>query len=214
MPMGNAGARVHSFAGVLWLAYRDAHDRAHLVRLDTQATQDLTPFFNGQRPFAFGDGQCAWQTSARTAKVVALGPPIETARDVSFPDLVPTGLSHIANGGVLSWESQRLLHPWAVGFASCAPFVVGEDFDNRGLVGEINGRDGRLLLWRDSQMRDPRVDARADRAAVVAWATGGTARLAVVTASDLVTVAPDPAPVPRTASNTRPITGDRIHATA
>ena len=63
MPGGNAGARVHSFQGILWLAYRDAHDRGHLVRLDTGATQDLTPFYNGGRPFAFGEGQCAWQTT-------------------------------------------------------------------------------------------------------------------------------------------------------
>lgn len=205
MPGGNAGARVHSFQGIVWLAYRDAHDRGHLVRLDTGATQDLTPFYNGGRPFAFGEGQCAWQTTVLTANVIALGQGVASAREVTFPDMVPTGLSHIANGVVYSWESQRLLHPWAVGFASCQPFVFGEDFANRGLVGAVAGRDGRLLLWRDGQMHDPRVDVNADHAAVVAWATGGTARLAIVTASDLVPVVPDPpAPAPTPAPDPRP----------
>lgn len=191
---GNAGARVHSFQGVLWLAFRDASDRGHLVRLDTRETQDLTPFFNAGRPFAFGDGHCAWQTAVSAASVVALGQPLHTARTVTFPDFIPTGLSHIANGEVFSWESQRLLRSFAVGFASRPPFVIGEDFDDRGLVGEIDGRQGHLLLWRENQMRDPRVDVNGDRAAVVAWATGGNARLGIVTAADLVTVAPPPPP--------------------
>lgn len=193
---GNAGARVHSFEGVLWLAFRDASDRGHLMRLDTRQTHDLTPFFNAGRPFAFGDGHCAWQTSVSSANVVALGQPLHTARTVTFPDFIPTGLSHIANGEVFSWESQRLLRPFAVGFASRPPFVIGEDFDDRGLVGEIDGRQGHLLLWRENQMRDPRVDVNGDRAAVIAWATGGNARLGIVTAADLVTVAPPPPPPP------------------
>lgn len=196
MRTGNAGARLHSFQGVLWMAYRDAHDHAHLVRVDTRESRELTPFFNGQRPFAFGGGLCAWQTTAREAKVLALGDPLDTARVVTFPDTVPTGLSHIADGQVFSWESQRQLHPWAVGFASCGPYVIGEDFDNRGLVGQIRGRDGRLLLWRDSQMRDPRVDAITNRAAVVAWATGGSARLAIVSEEDLLTAPAEPTPAP------------------
>lgn len=200
MPGGNAGARVYSFQGIVWLAYRDGYDRGHLVRLDTLEAQELTPFFNAQRPFAFGEGLFAWQSAVRGARVVALGQPLHTARDVSFPDYIPSGLSHIANGEVFSWESQRLLHPWAVGFASGGPFVLGEDFDNRGLVGAIDGHTGRLFLWRDSQMRDPRVDAKGDRAAVVAWATGGHARLAVVTPADLAsepTPSPKPEPVPQ-----------------
>ena len=204
MPGGNAGARVHSFQGIVWLAYRDAHDRGHLVRLDTGATQDLTPFYNGGRPFAFGEGQCAWQTTVLTANVIALGQGVASAREVTFPDMVPTGLSHIANGVVHSWESQRLLHPWAVGFASCQPFVFGEDFANRGLVGAVAGRDGRLLLWRDGQMHDPRVDVNADRAAVVAWATGGHARLGIVTPSDL-SVEPTPQPNPEPAPEPEPV---------
>ena len=193
---GNAGQRIIDFDGSLWLAYRDSHDVGHLLRTGTNpARWTLAPFYNAGRPFALGEGLCAWQSGERECKIIALGEEPDSARTQGFDDLIPTGLSHIKDGHVYSWESQRLLYPWGAGFATDGAFAVAEDFGNRGLVGAIEGHQGKLFfLWREHQMLDPRVAETGSLAAIVAWGRGSPARLALVSAADLV--AGDPAPPP------------------
>lgn len=195
---GNAACRVCSHDGVLWLAYRDEDDALHLMRLDTGEVIDLPGSFASQRPLAFGSGFFAWQVGVRTVRVMELGSSPATARTQPFPDNIPTGLWRItADGVVHSWESQRTLHDWAVGFDRSGAFVIGEHFGDRGLVGEIAGQQGRLYIWPDEPMRDPRIAANGGTAAVIAWSPFHSAGLCLVSAEDLVLEAPpEPEPEP------------------
>jgi hypothetical protein len=193
---GNTAARVHSHDGVLWLAYRDANDIGHLVRMDNGLSVELGKVYS-QRPFAFGRGRLAWLTEARLGYQMFLGDALNHALAVPFSFNVATGLSHITDTGiVVPWENMRLAADFAVGFVRSGPYLVGEAFDNTGLRGSIDGQEGRLILWPDAPMHDPRIVVSGGQCVVVAWASGNRpARLGLVSPADIVTV-PSPAPVP------------------
>lgn len=204
LPEGNAGARVESHGGILWLAYRDASDRGVLTRLDNGEAMELGPVF-GQRPFAFGDGHFAWLAGPLIAYRFPLGEPHLKSVD-AFPDSVATGLSHVeVHDGlveVVTWEQMRALKPYAAGFTEAPPFLMGEDFDNQGLRGEVAGTAGRFHIWPGkatgqppSPLHDPRMAVKACAAYVVAWASGNRpAWLGRITKQDLETAAPQPKP--------------------
>lgn len=196
---GNAAARVASFGGACWLAYRDGLDLGHLVRLDTGESFDLGPAF-GQRPFAFGAGRLAWLARPTLAWLMGIGAGVGAAQPVHFPESVATGLSHIDDaGGVVTWEAMRQAATFAAGFVRSGPFLIGEDFGGDGLRGSVDGSSGRLHLWPGEPLHDPRIAVQDSRCAVVAWASGSRpAQLGIVTAADVVAEPAQPAPQPPT----------------
>lgn len=199
MPGGNAAARIASHAGALFLAYRDAGDAGHLVRLDTGEAWELGLVI-GQRPFAIGDGHCAYifDNPARTAHVRRLEDPgaLDPSQDWRFGDFVPTGLSHMEGARPVSWDSMLTMALWGVCFVRSGPFLIAQHRRDQGLEGAIEGHPGRLWIWRDALMNDQRAAADGPRAAVIAWSPGRPARLGLVSAADLEALPARPAPIP------------------
>lgn len=207
MPGGNAAPRICSYLGVLWLAYRDAQDRGHLVRLDDGLSFDLGIVYS-QRPFTFGNGHVAWLRNPPPdaphqyiAYVIEIGEQVNQARVITFESPPASGLSHIdPHGVVVPYEAMQSAQPWAFGFTRSGPYLFGEDFGNRGLRGSVEGVEGRFHLWPESEMHDPRAVASDGFCILIAWASRSEpARLGRVSPVDLITqddVPPTPIPVP------------------
>lgn len=193
---GNAAPRIHSWAGVLWLAYRDTFDRGFLIRLDSGEAIQLTPMFNAMSPFAFGRDCVAWMGDPRIAFTIGLGEPVHHNNVHTFSDSMATGLSHVQDGKPVTYDEMRTLRPYAVGFHQSGEFLIGEDFANRGLRGEVIGQPGRFVLWTDANMQGPRLAQFNGQAALIAWASGNhSARLGIISPADLK-LEPEPPPIP------------------
>jgi hypothetical protein len=166
------------------------------MNVNTQAIYDLGPAW-GQRPFAIGEGLCAHLISGNTAAIRSLDSPHAVSRHHTFPDNVPTGLSHISNSVPVSWDSQRNNHEWGLNFTRSGPVEFAQSFNDDGVIGRLDGvTDHEFSVWRDSLVNDQRVSFNGDNeCALIGWVPDQPARLAVVVRSDMVPISTSIPPI-------------------
>jgi hypothetical protein len=166
--------RLHSWAGVLWLAYHDGTD-GQLQSLDPMGDpRTLTPCQNND-PICFGDRWVAWQGAAQYNWPITRMD-LETNVAISAGMGAGTGLSRVlVDGTVRTIDQDRFIVPGVTRPTWAADLTVAEGPGNSGVAWSLtDGRKG--VLWPGVPSWTPRCasDPDRDRVAVVTW--GGPTR--------------------------------------
>ena len=185
---GNAGGRLTSYNGNLWVCWRDTNDNGHLRNVFT-GMEIFLGLVGGQRPFAIGAGHLAYlyEGSLRNAHIHSLDNPGAIIANQQFGDSAATGLSHMEGASARTWDSMRNLHAWGLNFAISGPFEMAQGFYDDGLVGRYgNIEDKQFSLQRDDLLNDQRLSHSGDHCGVIAWCPGKATYLAVISEYDLI----------------------------
>lgn len=195
---GNAGGRLASWNGQLWACWRDENDGGHLRNIYT-GEEHLLGIVGGQRPFAIGDGYCAYlyEGSLRNAYIRDLDSPSVVAGNQVFGDSAATGLSHMEGSIAKTWDSMRNLYPWGLNFAIAGPYTMGQGFYDDGLVGRFaNINDKQFSLQRAELLNDQRLSFNGQYCAVIAWSPGRATYLSLISEYDLIPLEDTTQPIP------------------
>lgn len=177
-PGAGAFAKLLSWQGRLWLAYREGepHERLRVREVGTSTAFDLGRA-HGLQPALLARGYVYWQAAPTPTYRVRRRPLVGTAPDQDLRDGVPTGLSRVIADDQVRTVDEDFVHVPGLTKPSWAPgLVIGEHHDstNRSAVARLLADGRELRLWRTQQAFTPRAAwDGGDRYLLTTWGAQG-----------------------------------------